>query len=78
MGPALPNVELSDGDETLCKMFDVIKEKNMYGRKVMGIERSTFLIDANGKLQREWRKVKVDGHVDEVLEAVRALNRGGA
>jgi len=66
---------LSDADETLCRLFDVIKEKNMYGRKVLGIERSTFLIDAAGKLHREWRKVKVDGHVDEVLEAIRELNR---
>ncbi len=66
---------LSDRDETLCKLFDVIKEKNMYGKKVMGIERSTFLIDADGKLRREWRKVKVDGHVEDVLEAVRELNR---
>ena len=66
---------LSDPDETLCKLFDVIKEKNMYGRKVMGIERSTFLIDDKGKLRREWRKVKVDGHVDEVLQAIRELNR---
>ena len=64
---------LSDEDETLCQLFDVIKEKNMYGRKVMGIERSTFLIDATGTLRREWRKVKVDGHVAEVLEAVQAL-----
>jgi len=64
---------LSDKDEALCKLFDVIKEKNMYGKKVMGIERSTFLIDARGKLRHEWRKVKVDGHVDEVLEAVREL-----
>ena len=66
---------LSDQDEALCTQFDVIKEKNMYGRKVMGIERSTFLIDSNGKLRREWRKVKVDGHVEEVLAAVRDLNR---
>ncbi|MCO6412389.1 MAG: peroxiredoxin [Thiogranum sp.] len=66
---------LSDPDEELCRLFDVIKEKNMYGRKVMGIERSTFLIDASGKLRREWRKVKVDGHVEEVLDAVRELNR---
>jgi len=66
---------LSDSDEALCRMFDVIKEKNMYGRKVMGVERSTFLIDASGKLRREWRKVKVDGHVAAVLEAVRELNR---
>jgi thioredoxin-dependent peroxiredoxin len=64
---------LSDEDETLCRLFDVIKEKNMYGKRVMGIERSTFLIDADGVLRREWRKVKVDGHVKEVLEAVKAL-----
>jgi len=69
---------LSDPDETLCKLFDVIKEKNMYGRKVMGIERSTFLVGPDGKLRREWRKVKVDGHVEEVLAAVRELNRGNA
>ncbi len=66
---------ISDPDEKLCKLFDVIREKNMYGKKVMGVERSTFLIDADGKLRREWRKVKVDGHVDEVLDAVRELNR---
>ena len=65
---------LSDADETLCKLFDVIKEKNMYGKKVMGIERSTFLIDDKGVLRQEWRKVKVDGHVDEVLQAVKDLN----
>lgn len=64
---------LSDKEETLCQLFDVIKEKNMYGKKVMGIERSTFLIDAKGVLRREWRKVKVKGHVDEVLEAVKEL-----
>ena len=64
---------LSDAEEKACGIFDVIKEKNMYGRKVMGIERSTFLIDDKGKLRREWRKVKVKGHVDEVLEAVREL-----
>ena len=64
---------LSDPDEKLCKQFDVIKEKNMYGRKVMGIERSTFLIDADGKLRGEWRKVKVKGHAEEVLEAAKAL-----
>jgi len=67
---------LSDEDETLCKMFDVIKMKNMYGKKVRGIERSTFLIDEKGKLRQEWRKVKVAGHVEEVLEAVKALNKG--
>ena len=64
---------LSDADEALCKAFDVIREKNMYGKKVFGIERSTFLIDADGKLAREWRKVKADGHAAEVLEAVQAL-----
>lgn len=64
---------LSDKDETLCKLFDVIKEKNMYGKKVMGIERSTFLIDEKGVLRQEWRKIKVDGHVEEVLAAVKAL-----
>ena len=62
---------LSDADEKLCKLFDVIKEKNMYGRKVLGIERSTFLIDAAGRLAREWRKVKVTGHAEEVLEAAK-------
>jgi peroxiredoxin Q/BCP len=64
---------LSDADEKVCKLFDVIKEKNMYGKKVMGIERSTFLIDEKGVLRREWRKLKVPGHVDEVLEAIRDL-----
>ena len=64
---------LSDADEKLCRQFDVIKEKNMYGRKYMGIERSTFLIDGKGVLRREWRKVKVKGHVAEVLEAAREL-----
>jgi len=64
---------LSDEDEKLCTLFDVIKEKNMYGKKVMGIERSTFLIDAEGVLREEWRKVGVEGHADEVLEAVKEL-----
>jgi peroxiredoxin Q/BCP len=64
---------LSDREEVLCTLFDVIKEKNMYGKKVMGIERSTFLIDARGVLRQEWRKVKVAGHADEVLEAVKQL-----
>ena len=65
---------LSDPDEKLCNQFDVIKEKNMYGRKMMGIERSTFLIDADGKLRAEWRKLKVKGHAEEVLEAAKVLN----
>ena len=64
---------LSDADEKACAIFDVIKEKNMYGRKVMGIERSTFLIDVKGKLVREWRKVKVKGHVDDVLATLKDL-----
>lgn len=64
---------LSDVDQKACQLFDVIKEKNMYGRKVMGIERSTFLIDEHGKLQNEWRKVKVKGHVEDVLNALQAL-----
>ncbi len=66
---------LSDKDEKVCSLFDVIKMKNMYGKQVRGIERSTFLIDTQGKLRKEWRKVKVDGHVDEVLAAVRELNK---
>ena len=61
---------IADEDETVCQLFDVIKEKNMYGRKYMGIERSTFLIDANGTLINEWRKVKVKGHVEKVLDAL--------
>ena len=64
---------LSDSEETLCEIFDVIKMKNMYGRQVRGIERSTFLIDKKGVLRQEWRKVKVAGHVEEVLEAVKTL-----
>jgi peroxiredoxin Q/BCP len=70
---AFPFELLADTEETVCQRYDVIKEKNMYGRKVLGVERSTFLIDAEGKLVREWRKVKVKGHVDEVLAAVAAL-----
>lgn len=61
---------ISDPEESLCNLFDVIKEKNMYGKKYMGIERSTFLIDEKGKLVREWRKVKVPGHAEEVLETI--------
>jgi peroxiredoxin Q/BCP len=64
---------ISDPDEKLCKAFDVIHEKSLYGRKFMGVERSTFLIDSGGKLRKEWRKVKVNGHAEEVLEAVKAL-----
>ncbi len=64
---------LADEDEALCRQFDVIHEKNMYGRKVMGVVRSTFLIDGDGVLRAEWRKVRVKGHVAEVLEAAKAL-----
>ena len=66
---------VSDKEEALCNLFDVIKMKNMYGKQVRGIERSTFLIDSDGKLAKEWRGVKVPGHVDEVLEAVKELNK---
>jgi peroxiredoxin Q/BCP len=64
---------LADTDEALCRAFDVIKVKKMYGRESLGVERSTFLIDAQGVLRREWRGVKVKGHVDEVLAAARGL-----
>lgn len=64
---------ISDGDESLCRLFDVIKMKNMYGKQVQGIERSTFLIDREGHLAREWRKVSVKGHAQEVLETLRRL-----
>jgi len=69
----LPFELISDSDEKLCRQFDVIKEKNMYGKKVLGIERSTFLVDADGVLRKEWRKVKVDGHVAQVLAAAAEL-----
>ena len=63
---------ISDQNEKICNQYDVIKEKNMYGRKYMGIDRSTFLINENGKLIKEWRKVKVKGHVEEVLKEVKS------
>ena len=69
----LPFELISDPDETACALFDVIKLKNMYGKQVRGIERSTFLIDRNGRLAREWRGVKADGHATEVLAALRSL-----
>jgi thioredoxin-dependent peroxiredoxin len=71
---AFPFELLSDPEEKACRLFDVIREKTLYGRKVIGIERSTFLIDKDGVLQREWRKLKVDGHAEEVLEAARSLD----
>ena len=64
---------LSDSEETACKLFNVIKMKNMYGRKVRGIERSTFVFDDSGELAREWRGVKVPGHAQEVLDFVKTL-----
>lgn len=64
---------LSDEQQALCQLFDVWQEKSLYGRKFMGVERSTFLIDANGVLRQEWRKVRVPGHADAVLEAAKAL-----
>ena len=69
----LPFDLLSDEDEKVCTLFDVIREKTLYGRKYMGVDRSTFLIDAQGMLRREWRGVKVPGHVEEVLEAAKSL-----
>ena len=69
----LPFDLLSDEDEKVCRLFDVIREKTLYGRKYMGVDRSTFLIDARGTLQREWRAVRVPGHVEEVLEAAKSL-----
>lgn len=69
----LPFELISDADETVCTMFDVIVMKSMYGKKVRGIERSTFIIDAGGKIVKEWRGVKVPGHVDDVLEFVQSL-----
>lgn len=64
---------IADTDETVCQLYDVIRNKNMYGKIVRGIERSTFLIDAQGKIVRVWRGVKVPGHAKEVLEAAQAL-----
>ena len=64
---------ISDQDEKLCTLFNVMKEKSMYGKKYIGIERSTFLIDEKGVLRKEWRKVKIKGHVDEVLTAIKTL-----
>jgi len=69
----LPFTLLSDPEEEVCKLFDVIKEKSLYGRKYLGVERSTFLLDEKGVLRHEWRKVKVPGHAEEVLEAAQSL-----
>ncbi|MDP1941319.1 MAG: peroxiredoxin, partial [Gallionella sp.] len=69
----LPFELLSDTDETVCGLFDVIKQKNLYGKQVRGIERSTFVFDRDGVLRHEWRKLKADGHAQEVLDFVTTL-----
>ena len=70
---ALPFPLLADVDERLCRLFDVIKQKSLYGRKYLGVERSTFLLDDTGRLRQEWRNVKVPSHAEQVLEAARRL-----
>jgi len=70
---SLPFPLLADTDERVCRLFDVIKPKSLYGRKYLGIERSTFLLDGSGRLRQEWRKVKVPGHAEAVLEAARSV-----
>lgn len=72
---ALPFELISDPDETVCEMFAVMKMKNMYGKQVRGIERSTFVLDGQGQILREWRGVKVPGHVDEVLAFIESLSQ---
>jgi len=67
---------VSDADEALCKAFDVIREKSLYGRKFLGIERSTFLIDPDGRVAAEWRKVRVAGHAEAVYDALRQFQQG--
>ncbi len=69
----LPFDLICDADETLCNLFDVIKLKKMYGKEYLGIERSTFLIDRNGVIQHEWRKVRIKGHVEDVLQAAQTV-----
>lgn len=75
LAQALPFDLISDADESVCRLFDVIKMKNMYGKAVLGIERSTFLIDSQGILRHEWRKVKADGHAAEVLAVAHSTKR---
>lgn len=70
----LPFELISDPDETVCSLFNVMKMKNMYGKQVRGIERSTFVIDGQGQIVKEWRSVKVNGHADEVLDFVTAIS----
>lgn len=73
---AFPFELIADTDEQLCQLFEVIKPKKLYGKEYLGIERSTFLIDKHGVLRREWRGIKVPGHVEAVLDAARALDAG--
>jgi peroxiredoxin Q/BCP len=75
---SFPFALISDPDEAVCNMFGVMKNKNMYGKQVRGVERSTFLIDGKGAVRREWRGVKVPGHAEEVLAAVKALGAPAA
>ncbi|MBO2926113.1 peroxiredoxin [Metapseudomonas otitidis] len=72
---AFPFELISDKDEALCQLFDVIRQKKLYGKEYLGVDRSTFLIDKDGMLRQEWRGVKVPGHADEVLAAAQALNK---
>ena len=71
---SLPYALLSDSEEKVCEQFGVMKLKNMYGKQVRGIERSTFVLDASGKLAKEWRGLKADGHAQQVLDFVRTIN----
>ena len=73
----LPFELIADTEEKMCHMFGVVKNKIMYGKKVKGIERSTFLIDGHGVLRAEWRGLTVTGHVEEVLKAVKAIKKAG-
>ena len=70
---ALPFILLADEDEIVCNLFSVMKDKNMYGKKVRGIERSTFIIDTKGSIVKEWRKVSVDGHAESVLNFIKSI-----
>jgi thioredoxin-dependent peroxiredoxin len=70
---SLPFPLLADAESKVCKLFDVIREKSLYGRKYLGVDRSTFLLDADGRLRQEWRSVKVPGHAEAVLEAAQRL-----
>lgn len=71
---SLPFILLSDSEEEACKLYDVLKEKNMYGKKSIGVERSTFIIDEGGIVRKIFRKVKVDGHIDDVIKAIDDIN----